>query len=41
MLELNNQEMYNVEGGGWGLIAGIGAGIIFLLGLIDGQIKLK
>lgn len=43
MIELNQNEMKKIQGGGvnWTLIAGIGAVISFIVGVIDGQIKLK
>ena len=42
MKELKNEELMTVSGGfglGWGIL--IGAGITFLIGVIDGQIRLK
>lgn len=43
MKNLNDLELMNVEGGAvkMGIIVGIAAGVTFLIGLIDGQIKLK
>ena len=43
MKNLNDLELMNIEGGAVnvGLVVGIAAGITFLIGLIDGQIKLK
>lgn len=41
--ELNSNDLKNIEGGAlspWAII-GIGAGIVFLIGVLDGQIKLK
>ena len=43
MSEINNKEMYNVNGGAvrWGLYATIGALATFVAGFIDGYIHLK
>ena len=43
MRNLSNSEMKKINGGGInvGLWLGIGAGVSFLIGLFDGQIKLK
>lgn len=43
MKNLTKEEMKKIDGGGIniGLWIGIGAGVSFLIGLIDGQIKLK
>lgn len=37
-MELTNKEMYQVSGGGisWGLVAGLGAAIVYLIGIISG-----
>ncbi|MBO5375709.1 MAG: class IIb bacteriocin, lactobin A/cerein 7B family [Bacilli bacterium] len=43
MLNLENEELKNVKGGGltlWGAV-GIVTGVIFVIGVIDGLIKLK
>jgi len=42
MLELTQEEMLKVDGGfkiSMGVIAGIGAAIVFVIGLIDGYIN--
>ena len=43
MKKLNKEELLEVNGGGIsiGMGLGIAAGITFLIGVIDGQIKLK
>ncbi len=43
MLELTKKEMDEVSGGGisWGIASGIIAGIIFIIGLIDGYTNPK
>ena len=41
MKELNKNELKQVVGGGAGTILIIIAGVVFLIGVIDGQIKLK
>lgn len=43
MENLSDVELKKVTGGGisWGALIGIGAGITFLIGLIDGHINLK
>ena len=43
MKKLNKNEMLNISAGGLsaGAIAAIAAGIAFLAGILDGQIKLK
>lgn len=40
---LTNNELMSINGGAWrlGLAAAIAGGITFLIGIIDGQIKLK
>ena len=39
MEKLNNKELKKISGGGLGLGILIGAGIIFLIGVIDGYIR--
>lgn len=40
MKELNNEEMLNIKGGGVSNFIGlIGAGIVFVIGVIDGLIN--
>ena len=41
MKKLSNEEMKKIDGGGVniGLLVGIGAGVSFLIGLIDGLIR--
>lgn len=41
MVELNNKELMNIKGGGISFATGllIGAGIIFLIGVIDGYVR--
>lgn len=41
MKELNKNELKQVVGGGAGTILIIIAGVVFLIGVIDGEIKLK
>lgn len=43
MKQLNKKELKQITGGGisWGAILGIGAGLTFLVGLIDGLNRLK
>lgn len=43
MKKLKEEEMKKIDGGGFniGLWVGIGAGISFLIGLVDGHINLK
>ena len=36
-MELSQKEMYNVEGGAsWGVIAGIAAAVVYLIGCFSG-----
>lgn len=39
MNELNRQELKQIQGGGLGIGLLIGAGIIFLIGVIDGYVR--
>ncbi len=41
MIKMNNEELMKVEGGAisYGVAVGIGAGIIFLIGLVDGFMR--
>lgn len=41
MLELNNEEMNKISGGGvnWTMIAGVGALVSLLVGIVDGYIN--
>lgn len=41
MINLTNEDLKEINGGGinFGLIAGIAAGVTFLIGLIDGIIR--
>ena len=39
MNELNKEELKQIHGGGFGLGLLIGAGIIFLIGVIDGYVR--
>lgn len=41
MINLNDEELKNIDGGGvnLGLLVGIGAGITFLIGVIDGFMR--
>lgn len=39
MEELKNEELKTINGGGWGIGLLIGAGIVFLIGVIDGYIR--
>ena len=43
MKRLNNEEMMNIKGGaiGWKILAAIGAGAIFIIGVVDGFINPK
>lgn len=40
-MKLNEKELKQINGGGIGIGLLITAGIVFLAGLLDGQIKLK
>jgi len=37
-MELTQNEMYNVSGGGvsWGIVAGIAAAVVYLIGCLNG-----
>jgi len=39
MVKLKKDELMNVSGGGLGLGLLIGAGVVFLIGVIDGYIR--
>ena len=39
MVELRKEELKNIKGGGFGTGLLIGAGIVFLIGIIDGYIR--
>lgn len=39
MVKLDNNELMKVSGGGFGLGLLIGAGIVFLIGVIDGYVR--
>lgn len=39
MMELNNQELKKVNGGGFGLGLLISAGVVLLAGIIDGYVR--
>lgn len=43
MVDLNKKELENIQGGGISLGAAllIGGAVVFIIGVIDGQIKLK
>ena len=38
MKKINNNELKNINGGGFGLWA-LGAGIVFLIGVVDGYTR--
>lgn len=38
-MKLQDAELKQIEGGGWGLALLIGAGIVFLIGVIDGYVR--
>ena len=38
MKKLNDNELKNINGGSWGLWA-LGAGVVFLIGVIDGYTR--
>ena len=42
-MELTEKEMYEINGGGvcWGAVAAIASAIVFVIGALSGQIKLK
>lgn len=39
MKELSNDELKQVKGGGAGIALLIGAGVVFLIGVIDGYVR--
>lgn len=39
MVKLSNEELMNVKGGGWGLGLLVVAGIVFIIGVIDGYVR--
>lgn len=39
MIEINNNELKQIKGGGVGLGIAIVAGIVFIIGVIDGYIR--
>lgn len=39
MVELTKKELKNINGGGIGTFIAIGAGIVFMIGLIDGLVR--
>lgn len=39
MVKLKKDELMNVSGGGFGLGLLIGAGVVFLIGVIDGYMR--
>lgn len=39
MEKLNKEKLLNVQGGGVGLAFLIGAGVVFLIGVIDGYMR--
>jgi len=43
MKKLNNEEMINVKGGAisWKIASVVGAGLVFVIGLIDGLVNPK
>ena len=41
-MELTEKEMYNINGGvSWGVVAAIVGALVFIIGGLSGQIKLK
>lgn len=38
-MHLTNNELINITGGGFGWLAGIGAAITFIFGVIDGYLR--
>ena len=39
MKELSNEELKQIHGGGAGIVLLIGAGVVFLIGVIDGYVR--
>jgi hypothetical protein len=39
VIKLENKELENIRGGGFGFLIGIGAFITFLIGVIDGYVR--
>lgn len=39
MVELNNQELHQITGGGWGILFAIISGITFIIGVFDGYTR--
>lgn len=39
MTKLNKKELENINGGGLGLGLLIGAGVVFLIGVVDGYVR--
>lgn len=39
MKKVNDNELKQVEGGGWGIAVGIVAAITFIVGVVDGYIN--
>ncbi len=39
MKELEKKELMKINGGGWGIGIAVGAGITFLIGVIDGFVR--
>ena len=39
MKELSNEELKQIHGGGAGIALLIGAGVVFLIGVIDGYVR--
>lgn len=42
-MELSNKEMNHITGGGisWGIVAGVAAAVIYLIGFLGGETNLK
>lgn len=38
-MKITNEELKKINGGGFNLFLAIGAGIVFLIGLIDGYVR--